>query len=98
LLQQEVIPIESQVYKDLVAKIDAIAKFVIACQAKEDEKDLDGWVVCTFLKISNRTLQRLRAANAVNYFLIRGKSFYKISEIKNHTLNAEQRRNTESDE
>jgi hypothetical protein len=117
----EVITIESQVYRDLVAKIDAIAKFVIACQTKEEEKDTDGWVdsyeVCTFLKISTRTLQRLRAARAVNYSLIRGKTFYKISEIrrlldenvirrsdeclqeliKNHTLSAEQRRNTKSD-
>jgi hypothetical protein len=82
----EVITIESQVYRDLVAKIDAIAKFVIACQTKEEEKDIDGWVdshdVCTFLKISARTLQRLRAARAVNYSLIRGKTFYKISEIQ----------------
>ncbi|MDR2652326.1 MAG: DNA-binding protein [Prevotellaceae bacterium] len=82
----EVITIESQAYKDLVAKIDTITKFVIACQAKEEEKDLDGWVdsydVCTFLKISNRTLQRLRAAHVVNYSLIRGKTFYKISEIQ----------------
>jgi hypothetical protein len=117
----EVITFESQVYSDLVAKIDAIAKFIIACQAKEEEKELDGWVdsfeVCTFLKISNRTLQRLRAAQAVDYSLIRGKTFYRISEIrrlmneniirrsdkclqdliKNHTLNAEQKRDTESD-
>jgi hypothetical protein len=81
----EVITIESQVYRDLVAKIDAIAKFVIACQAKEEE-NIDGWVdsyeVCTFLKISSRTLQRLRATRAVNYSLIRGKTFYKISEIQ----------------
>jgi hypothetical protein len=82
----DVITIESQAYKDLVTKIDTIAKFVIASQAKEEEKDLDGWVdsyeVCTFLKISSRTLQRLRAAHAVNYSLIRGKTFYKISEIQ----------------
>jgi hypothetical protein len=82
----EVITIESQVYRDLVAKIDAIAKFITACQVKAEEKELDGWVdsheVCTFLKISTRTLQRLRAAEAVSYALIRGKTFYKISEIR----------------
>jgi hypothetical protein len=117
----EVITIESQVYRDLVAKIDAITKFIIACQAKEEERELDGWVdsheVCTFLKISSRTLQRLRAADTVNYSRIRGKTFYKISEIqrllneniirrsdeclqeliKNHVLNVEQNRDTESD-
>jgi hypothetical protein len=117
----EVITVESQVYRDLVTKIDTIAKFVTDCQSKEEEKDLDGWVdsyeVCTFLKISTRTLQRLRASRAVSYSLIRGKTFYKISEIrrllnenvirrsdeclqdliKNYTLHAEQRRNTEPD-
>jgi hypothetical protein len=85
-LFMEVITIESQAYSSLVAKIDAIVKFVIACQTKEEEKELDGWVdsyeVCTFLKISTRTLQRLRAACAVSYSLIRGKTFYKISEIR----------------
>jgi len=82
----EVITIESQAYRDLTAKINTIAKFVIAGQTKEEEKDADSWVdsyeVCTFLKISSRTLQRLRAARAVNYSLIRGKTFYRTSEIQ----------------
>jgi hypothetical protein len=82
----EVITLESQAYRDLVTKIDTIAKFVLACQTQKNEEDIDGWVdsyeVCTFLKISSRTLQRLRAARAVNYSLIRGKTFYKISEIR----------------
>jgi hypothetical protein len=46
----------------------------------------DGWVdsheVCTALKISKRTLQRLRGQGVVNYFLICGKILYKISEIQ----------------
>jgi hypothetical protein len=87
----EVITIESQAYRDLMAKINTIAKFVIAGQTKEEEKDTDGRVdsygVCTFLKISSRTLQRLRATRAVNYSMIRGKTFYRISEIQ-HLLNA----------
>ena len=82
----EVITIESQAFSELMTKIDMIAKFVAAQQAKENEEPTDDWVdsyeVCTFLKISSRTLQRLRAAHAVNYSLIRGKSFYKISEIQ----------------
>ncbi|MDR2126785.1 MAG: helix-turn-helix domain-containing protein [Prevotellaceae bacterium] len=82
----EVITIESQVFKDLTAKINTIAQFVAALQSKVDDEPADGWVdsyeVCTFLKISNKTLQRLRAANAVAYSRIRGKNFYKISEIQ----------------
>jgi hypothetical protein len=73
----EVITIESQAYKELVAKINTIAKFVNSLQSKENEQPEDGWVdsydVCTFLKISAKTLQRLRAAGAVTYSQIRGK-------------------------
>ena len=82
----EVITIESQAYRELTAKISTIAKFVTAMQSKEEEQPEEGWVdsyeVCTFLKISSRTLQRLRAAHAINYSQIRGKVFYKISEVK----------------
>jgi hypothetical protein len=82
----EVITIESQAFKELTAKINTIAKFVTAMQSAAEEHSEDGWVdsyeVCTFLKISPRTLQRLRAANSISYSMIRGKIFYKISEIQ----------------
>jgi hypothetical protein len=82
----EVITIESKAFKDLTAKIGTIAKFVSAIHAKTEEEPGDGWVdsyeVCTFLKISEKTLQRLRAAKCVNYSRIRGKIFYRISEIQ----------------
>ncbi|MDR1918383.1 MAG: helix-turn-helix domain-containing protein [Tannerellaceae bacterium] len=81
----DVITIESQAYKELTANINSIAKFVLASQEKENEEPADSWVdsyeVCTFLRISSRTLQRLRAQGAINYSLIRGKTFYRISEI-----------------
>jgi len=38
--------------------------------------------VCTFLRISGKTLQRLRNANSVSYSRIGGKIFYRISEIQ----------------
>ena len=82
----DVITIETQAFKELMAKINTIAKFVATIQAKADEEPTDIWVdnyeVCTFLKVSPKTLQRLRAANLVAYSRIRGKNFYKISEIK----------------
>lgn len=85
----DVITIESEAYKELVSKINTIAKFVTDIKVREDRKDNrdeDGWVdsheVCTFLKISSRTLQRLRSSRAVNYSLIRGKTYYRISEIQ----------------
>ena len=81
----EVITIESQAYKELTAKINTIAKFVYA-QNKTEEQPEGGWVdsyeVCTFLRISSRTLQRLRTTNAISYSQIRGKNFYRLSEIQ----------------
>ena len=79
----EVITIESQVFKDLIAKVDTIFDYVVS-QKNEDETDgwVDSYEVCTFLKISDRTLQRLRSENKINYSRIRGKNYYKISEIK----------------
>jgi hypothetical protein len=55
-------------------------------QSKAEEEPEDGWVdsyeVCTFLKISDKTLQRLRTAGAISFSRIRGKNFYRISEIQ----------------
>ena len=81
----EVITIESKAFKELTAKINTIAKFVIAFQNKEDEtKDdwVDSYEVSTFLKVSERTLQRLRASRSITFSRIRGKNFYRISEIQ----------------
>ncbi len=82
----EVVTIESQAYKDLVAKINAIAKFVATHQEGDtgnpDELWVDSYEVCTFLKISQRTLQRIRSKGEISYSRIRGRNFYKIGEIK----------------
>jgi hypothetical protein len=82
----EVITMESRVFKELQAKINTIIKFVSTLQSKTKEEPLDSWVdsyeICTFLKISSRTLQRLRAEGTVNFSRIRGKNFYRISEIE----------------
>jgi 3-methyladenine DNA glycosylase Tag len=82
----EVITIESQAFKELQSKINTIAKFVAAIESKQSEQPEDGWVdsyeVCTFLKISDKTLQRLRSSGGISFSRIRGKNFYRISEIQ----------------
>lgn len=82
----DVITIESQAYKELVSKINAIAKFVIDHQEDDTTNPNEMWVdsyeVCTFLKISERTLQRLRSNRMISYSIISGKSYYTIAEIK----------------
>lgn len=94
----DVITIESQAYKDLVTKINAIAKFVVDHQDDDtvnpDEMWVDSYEVCTFLKISERTLQRLRSNRLISYSIISGKSYYTIAEIK-RMLNEKKIRSTE---
>ncbi|WP_370457677.1 helix-turn-helix domain-containing protein [Dysgonomonas sp. ZJ709] len=45
-----------------------------------EEGNLDE--VCTFLRISERTLQRLRTNGVISYSVISGKTYYIIAEIK----------------
>ena len=76
----EIITFESKAYKDLDNKI--IFNHTEAESTNEDEIWVDSYEVCTFLKISDRTLQRLRAAGTITYSNIKGHYFYKIGEIK----------------
>ena len=83
--EMEIITFESKAYKEL-DKITAIADYIFnhteAESTNEDEIWVDSYEVCTFLKISDRTLQRLRTAGTVTYSNIKGHYFYKIGEIK----------------
>jgi hypothetical protein len=93
----EVITIESQAFKELNTQIRAIAKFVFEHQTSTINPD-DEWVdssdVCRFLKISERTLQRLRSNGIINYSILSGKTYYKIREIK-RILNEKRIRSTD---
>ena len=82
----EVITMDSRVYKDLVDKIDKISAFVVKCEAgirpqSNDEIWLDSQEVANLLRISTRTLQRLRAESLISYSILRGRCLYKLSEI-----------------
>ena len=82
----EIITFESKAYKELDNKITAIADYIFnhldENKTDEDEIWVDSYEVCTFLKISDRTLQRLRAAGMISYSDIKGHYFYKIKEVK----------------
>ena len=82
--KMEIITFESKAYKELDNKITAIADYIFnhmeAESTNEDEIWVDSYEVCTFLKISEKTLQRLRVAGTIAYSNIRGRYFYKISE------------------
>ena len=72
----------SKAYKELDNKITAIADYIFNHfdEYKTDEDEIwgDSYEVCTFLKISDRTLQRLRAAGMISYSDIKGHYLYKI--------------------
>ena len=82
----EVITVESKAFKELVAKINTIAQFVADYQSvnmiNPEEEWIDSFEVCSFLNISQRTLQRLRSKGAITYTVIAGKTYYTIAEIK----------------
>ena len=84
--EMEIITFESKAYKELDNKITTIANFIFnrldENKTNEDEIWVDSYEVCTFLKISEKTLQRLRVAGTIAYSNIRGRYFYKISEVK----------------
>lgn len=82
----DVITMESKAHKELDNKITAIADYIFnrleAEKPNEDDMWVDSYEVCTFLKISEKTLQRLRVSGTIAYSNIRGRYFYKVSEIR----------------
>lgn len=84
-IDMEVITIDSKAYKELIEKIDSIASYIKNTQNSSVELDevwVDSYEVCTFLRISERTLQRLRTNNLISYSILSGKTYYSIGEIK----------------
>jgi hypothetical protein len=82
----EVITVESKAYQNLVDKIDTIADYVVNQNRKIENPDQEVWLdsqeVANLLRISTKTLQRLRKENLISYSMLRGRCLYKLSEIE----------------
>jgi len=79
----EVINIESKAFKELIEKIDNINQYVISViQPNIDDIWIDSYEVCTILKISQKTLQRLRDNGRITFSKINRRTYYSIGEIK----------------
>ena len=81
----EVITIESKAYNELVEKIEKIERYITEKSQRPEnleEMYVDGYEVCRHLRISMRTLQRLRTKRVISYSMIGGKSYYTIAELK----------------
>lgn len=81
----EVITIESRAFKQLMEKLEVLSEYVYSMERLAESND-DEWVdsqeICQFLKISERTLQRLRTNGKISYTCLSGKYYYQISHIK----------------
>lgn len=87
---------------ELKDKIDHLTQQVISLEEKIVVNDLnpdDTWVdnydVCTFLKISEKTLQRLRNRGEISYSKISGKNYYTLADVKKLLLEKKVRRSME---
>ncbi|EHB91351.1 hypothetical protein HMPREF9450_01400 [Alistipes indistinctus YIT 12060] len=81
----EVITIESKAFRQLMEKLDALSDYVSSLKPpveNEDESWVDSHDICDFLKISERTLQRLRTNGKISYTNLGGKYYYRISQVK----------------
>ena len=76
----DVITIESKAYKEIIKKLDKIARFVKVYS--DDDEWVDEHEICLYLDISKRTLQRLRKKQMLNFSMTTGKPRYTISEVR----------------
>ncbi len=93
-----VITLESEAYQELIDKIDTITQIIesLVPSVNLDEAWISGEEVCSFLHISNRSLQRLRSSGNITYSTLAGKNYYSISEIKRVLENRKIRSRVES--
>ena len=97
----EVITIDSAAFHKLKDDLQAILDFIQRQQERErdtsldDEMWIDNYDVCTFLKVSERTLQRLRAAKKISYSRVERHTYYQVKEIRRMLQNHLVRSNEE---
>ena len=86
----KVISIESETYKILLQKRDKIHSFVqkqekkntILQQSDPSEVWLSDQDAATILRVSKRTMQRLRSKGEITYSIRGGKVWYMLAEVK----------------
>lgn len=82
----KVITVDSKAFQQLMEKVNLINDYVCEARLEQNSNTDDEWVdsqvVCQYLRICEKTLQRLRSAGKVAYSCIGNKYYYQISEIK----------------
>lgn len=81
----EIITFDHKVYQDLNDKIERIADYVFK-KEKNPDRELEIWLtseeLADLLKISTRTLQRMRKERVIPYTMLRSKCLYRLSDIE----------------
>lgn len=81
----ELITFDHQAYRELVDKINRIADYVFNREASQEQKQ-ETWLtseeVADLLKISTRTLQRMRKEQVIPYTVLRRRCLYRLSDIE----------------
>lgn len=81
----EIITFDHKVYQDLNNKIERIADYVFRKETnprQEPEIWLTSEELADLLKISTRTLQRMRKEHAIPFTMLRSKCLYRLSDIE----------------
>lgn len=78
----EVISIESQAYKELLSKLDAINHRLTEKEKEPKEKWLDNQELMQLLKISKRTAQHYRDHGLISFSQVGAKIYYRLSDVE----------------
>jgi 3-methyladenine DNA glycosylase Tag len=81
----DTVTVNAEEWKELVCKIDRIAGFIEQYAEHlptDDNVWLDETQVCDYLKISPKTLQRLRKSGDIKFSTVAKKHHYKAGDVK----------------
>lgn len=82
----EIVIIEKKTFEELLSGVNTLTEKVNALHHRCNEKAMSNWLdgeeVCRQLKISIRTLQKLRDNRLIGYSQINRKFYYKPQEVE----------------
>jgi len=78
----EVITLQSEAYKELIAQLDAINNRLTAKEKEPKEVWLDNQELMQTLKISKRTAQHYRDSGMISFSQVGNKIYYKLSDVE----------------
>lgn len=78
----EVITLQSNVYREISDKIDAINQRLTKQEKEPKDKWLDNQELMQLLKISKRTAQHYKDSGLISFSQVGNKIYYKLSDIE----------------